>query len=121
MAKYPYEIVMEDIVIKYSFPSDLPEIVYALLSIAKELNVNWACLKASLEKQDGEYGGIKVIRRRPKGCKHEWQFKHEGEEQCDLCGDIRDIPAGECQLGGDNQDCGSCANWDHCPDSTVKE
>ena len=64
MAKYPYEIEMENIVIKYSFPSDLPEIVYSLVSLVKELGVNWACLKSSLEKSDSEYGGVRVVRQK---------------------------------------------------------
>lgn len=121
MAKYPYEIEVGEIVIKYSFPSDLPEIARTLLSLSKELGVNFDSLKSRLDIKDGEYGGIKVVRRKIKKCQHVWTFKHEGIEQCDKCLETRDIHADQCQFGGDIKDCKSCCDFENCKDRKENE
>jgi hypothetical protein len=42
-------------------------------------------------------------------CDHEWHCKHYGVEQCDKCGETREIPNTECPLGGDTEnDCADC-------------
>jgi len=62
MKKFEYSVTCEDMVLKYtdSF-EDLPDAVYVLLSLVKELGINWACLKSSLASDT-----MKIIKRRPK-------------------------------------------------------